>query len=237
MIDTHMHCINNVDDGAANYDESLTMLSFAKIQGIDKVICTPHNSAFDYNYNKVIENYKILRVQSMQETGGVSLYLGCEINCSKENISLVIDKIRNKIYPTMNNTNHVLIEFDRDILVKDMIYICLKIISNDYVPVIAHVERYNNLNEEYYRLVDLQEMECKMQINAYSLENEKDEYIKDFARLIVRNNFATYLGSDAHRPGHRPPSYKEGLLYLKENVTEEYFNKLVNDNAKNDFKL
>ena len=229
-----MHCIDSVDDGAINYDDSLNLIKLAINQNVNKIICTPHNDAFDFNREKVINNFKKLRVAKMSE---LSLYLGCEIACSKENINIIIGKIKRKIYPTINNTNYVLIEFSRNITFSDINYIVLKLIANDYIPIIAHTERYNNLNEEYYRLVDLQDMGCKMQINAYSLENERNEYIKDFARLIVKSRFASYIGSDAHRSNHRPPLYKDGIEYLKKNTTPVYFKKIIYSNAITDFNL
>ena len=51
MRDVHCHILPNVDDGAKDLNESLSMLEAAKRAGITSIVCTPHcrDPYFDYD--------------------------------------------------------------------------------------------------------------------------------------------------------------------------------------------
>ena len=42
MIDTHLHILPEVDDGASSIEESIGMAKIALESGVDRVIATPH---------------------------------------------------------------------------------------------------------------------------------------------------------------------------------------------------
>ena len=75
-------------------------------------------------------------------------------------------------------------------------------------------------------------MGCRIQVNAYSLQEELDEEIRDWARQIVRAENADFLGTDAHRTYHRPPQAAGGLTWLYENCRAEYAQALSFGNAR-----
>lgn len=43
-----------------------------------------------------------------------------------------------------------------------------------------------------------------IQINAYSLSEEKNAIRRDFARQLLKDKMVMFIGSDAHRINHRP---------------------------------
>ena len=49
MIDTHMHLIPGMDDGAEDMEMALVMMIRAKQQGISQIIATPHSEAFHFS--------------------------------------------------------------------------------------------------------------------------------------------------------------------------------------------
>ena len=52
MIDIHTHLLYDVDDGAESLQESLDMLKYAKEQGVDAIILTPHYRHGMFPYQK-----------------------------------------------------------------------------------------------------------------------------------------------------------------------------------------
>ena len=86
---------------------------------------------------------------------------------------------------------------------------------------------------ENMELVDcFRELGALIQLNAYSLFDEMDDSIKNWARLLVQERKVDFLGTDAHRTYHRPPSAEYGLNWLYENVETEYAMAIAWKNAE-----
>ena len=82
-------------------------------------------------------------------------------------------------------------------------------------------------------LVDrFRELGALIQINVYSLFDEDDSSIKNWARRLVQDRKVEFLGTDAHRTYHRPPSAEWGLNYMYENVEQEYVEAIAWGNAQ-----
>ena len=82
-------------------------------------------------------------------------------------------------------------------------------------------------------LVDrFRELGALIQLNAYSLFDEIDESIKNWARRLVQERKVDFLGTDAHRTYHRPPSAEMGLNWLYENVERDYADAIAWQNAE-----
>lgn len=58
MSDIHMHIIPGVDDGAYDMEMAKDILLRAYMQGIRRIIATPHSSAFLYNREKVYDCFR-----------------------------------------------------------------------------------------------------------------------------------------------------------------------------------
>ena len=76
------------------------------------------------------------------------------------------------------------------------------------------------------------ERSALIQLNAYSLFDEMDDSIKNWARRLVLEQKADFLGTDAHRTYHRPPSAEMGLNWLYENVERDYADAIAWKNAE-----
>ncbi len=106
---------------------------------------------------------------------GLSLYKGCEILCYREEMPEIISNIKNDIFPTMNGTDYMLLEFDPHGTegVEEMIYCLNYALDAGYTPIIAHVERYKTIYDDPLTdLIRLKEMGCLVQINLYSVEQD-----------------------------------------------------------------
>ncbi len=59
-----------------------------------------------------------------------------------------------------------------------------------------------------------------------------DNSIRNWARKLVLEKKADFLGTDAHRTCHRPPSAERGLNWLYENVERGYAEAIAWGNAQ-----
>lgn len=233
MIDIHMHLIPGVDDGAEDEMMALMMLLRAQDQGIRGVIATPHSSAFDDNAAGTKEAYRLLRAKVSQMFPDMKLYPGCEVYCETEIMDQVLEALDSGRYPTMNGTNYVLMEFSQWVYPENTAACVEALVNAGYIPIIAHMERYKYLWDNMELVERFRSFGALIQLNVYSLFDEMDDSIKAWARRLVLEQKVDFLGTDAHRTYHRPPSAEMGLVWLYENTEREYADAVSFGNAEN----
>ena len=92
-------------------------------------------------------------------------------------------------------------------------------------PIIAHVERYQWLQDRPDILFDWVDRGLILQSNAGALlrEGESEKII----RRLIDYNMVKVLSSDAHHPDRRPADLGSGLMYVSERVGEEKARELL----------
>ena len=229
MIDIHMHVIPGVDDGSRSVEESLEMLREAYRQGTDIIIATPHSFAFSWTPELPRKQYALLKEKADEAGIPVQLFFGAEILCDRYSVDEILEKLRSGIYPTMNGTKYVLIEFSPHIPEDDAVY-CTKLVrDNGYIPVIAHAERYRFMNIRSARI--LRSLGALIQINVYSVFLEKKDWIRENARSLLQEKLADFAGSDAHGISHRPPQESSGIQYMYDHYDPDYIDRVLYENA------
>lgn len=236
MIDIHMHLIPGVDDGAEDEEMALLMLLQAKDQGIRAVFATPHSTAFDEDPAGTKEAYRQLRARAARIFPEIRLYPGCEIYCETGRMRWVLAGLESGKYPTMNETKFVLMEFSQWVMPENTSPCVEALVNAGYTPIIAHMERYQYLRDNMALVDQFRELGAKIQLNAYSLFDEMDDSSKNWARRLVLEKKADFLGTDAHRTYHRPPSAEMGLTWLYENADPEYADAISRGNASSFLK-
>lgn len=233
MIDIHMHLIPGVDDGAEDMMMSRVMLIRALEEGVRTVFCTPHSECFEYDE----EGGRILFDRLKNNVGriypDVRLYLGCEVFCEAGMMKHVLEKLNTGWYPTMNASRYVLMEFSPYTEEKDAAACVSAMLGAGYKPIIAHMERYRCLQGNMELVDQFRKDGVRIQINAYSLsDKEENEAIRNWARRLVLERKADFLGTDGHKSYHRPPSAAMGLDWLYGNVDETYADAVAWGNAE-----
>ena len=232
MIDIHMHLIPGVDDGAEDMEMALVMLIRSKQQGVAQIIATPHSEAFHFLMEDIRVTFQRLVDTATKICPDMKLYLGCELYCEAEIMEQVLELLDLGVYPTMNGTEYVLMEFSQWVYPKNTLPCVKTLVNAGYKPIISHMERYKHLQSNMELVDQFRAMGALIQLNAYSLFDEMDESIKNWARQLVQERKVDFLGTDAHRTYHRPPSAEYGLTWLYENVEREYADAIAWDNAQ-----
>lgn len=232
MMDIHMHLIPGVDDGAMDVNMALSMMNHARNQGIRGIFATPHSSAYENSPRQTKENFLLLRDQARKFLPDLELYSGCEVFCEENAMAQVLEALRSGAFPTMNGTNCVLAEFSQWVSPESAEFCVKALAENGWIPIVAHMERYAYLRENMALVDTLRAVGARIQVNAYSLQEEEDESIKNWARRLVTERRADFLGTDAHRTYHRPPSAAPGLKWLYENMDKDYADQLAWGNAR-----
>lgn len=241
FYDTHMHIIPNADDGSWSIDMSDRMLGMAYLQGVRKIIATPHSYAFESNLEQIYKSYQEVKALAENKYRGLQLYLGSEIRFSRSLIGRNLADLKAGLLPSMNGTKYVLTEFSNHVTWEEAEACADSIVKAGWIPILAHVERYKNLFEKRSgsgKIIEgLMEKGCLCQINVYSVYDEQSEEIKRNAREMIERKQVHFLGSDAHRTNHRPPSIFDGMKYLYANYEKEYIDEIAYKNSGRLLKL
>lgn len=237
MTDIHMHIIPDVDDGPVDLNMALSMLDLARQEEIRAIFATSHSSAYDNYALKSRQGFSNLKDLAARFLPQMDIYLGCEVYCDESWLDETVKKLSSGVYPTMNGTHYVLIEFSTWVRRQAALNCVERILKAGYTPIIAHMERYFYLRFDRELVSALRKMGALIQVNAYSAYEESEDEVREWARWILRNKMVDFLGTDAHRTGHRPPNALTGLRWMAENLEEEYFRAICSGNAKKYLKI
>lgn len=238
MIDIHSHIIPNVDDGAKNIDITLDMLRLARESGTKKLVLTPHYflGRFEVNREKIEKIAIRLKELLIKENIDLEIYVGQEVYFTK----YIIEQLQSGEIATINNSKYLLIEFNMNSIDKEALEIIHEMKIQGIVPVIAHPERYVEFQKKPSLINQYMEMGCLFQLNANSLSGLLGRESEKLAKMYLKENLYSFLGSDAHGNGRRNTNiqqYKsiiEGINcdFIKQS-TENGIKLLNNQDIKN----
>lgn len=231
FIDIHSHILPGVDDGARNAEESLAMLRIAVKEGIGQIIVTPHQKPDRHcvSGNGLMERMEEL--QSLAKTEGLDIRLhpGGEIFFRQG----LADELSNGKLCTLAGSRYVLVEFFPDEhydYIRDGLY---SLLAAGYRPVVAHVERYIQINKSGERQAELLDMGCCYQVNAGSLTGSCGFGMKRTAWQLVKEEMVHFVATDAHRAeGNRTPRMLRCAKLLEKKCSAEYVAQLLYRNAE-----
>lgn len=226
MIDFHSHILPNIDDGARNIEQTTKILKEAQEAGFSKIISTSH---YIEEYYESDENERKQLVQeAKQQINNVDIYLGNEIFITDNMIQL----IKEKKASTINDSKYVLFELpmnSKPMNTKEIVY---RLIENDYIPVIAHPERYTYVqnNPEYVK--ELFDMGALFQSNYGSIIGMYGTKAKKTIKKLLKENLIQFLGSDVHYENQIYPKIPKAIKKLRKILSEEELEELTTTNAQ-----
>lgn len=226
ICDVHCHILPGVDDGAKTMELSLEMLRKEYQDGVRSILLTPHfrREMFEPSMDEIYEAFDALTF-AVRRTR-LRLYLGCEYHVNMEMCEDLLLGRR----PTLAGSPYVLCEFssgDSASYIKER---CYQLASRGFIPVLAHIERYQALTKDFDLISELIEFGCRMQVNAGSILGKDGFNAKRFCKKLIREDMLHYIGSDAHDMKSRPPLLGECAEYLEKKCGYDYTQKVMRDN-------
>jgi protein-tyrosine phosphatase len=197
MIDIHTHILPGVDDGASDMEESIKILEKGRSEGIKTFVLTPHiRDNSDWNkINYIKETFISLNEECMGRGLDVKLILGAELFLTPD----LPDRLKDNTIVTINGSGrYVLVElpfYQMPIYTDDVLF---KLLMEEFIPIIAHLERYMYLNGKDEVIKKWVENGIIIQINTGSLNGQYGMRVKSFAKKLLKNDVVHLLGSDVH---------------------------------------
>ncbi len=223
-IDIHTHILPKVDDGSKNMEQTIEMLKMAHSQGVRAIIATPH---YDLGRRITVEKIQEITQRVREEAEKIDcnfkIYSGCEIFYEDG----CVQALKEKKAMTMAGSRYVLVEFGIG-EAYDRIYAGMKeMIAEGYIPIIAHIERYECLQKKRGRVAELIELGCLMQVNLKSLQGSPFQKPAASARRYIRENQVHFLASDCHNIKTRGPQIEDMLRKAKIHINENNINQML----------
>jgi len=230
FTDIHTHLLPGADDGAQSMSQTLRLLRMAWGNGTRTVFLTPHyRGKYKRNTPDVLkENFAWLQEMVAAELPGMQLYLGQEIAYEND----APEAMHQGRVLLMNDSQYVLLEFRTNSLRSQMITGVSETIRCGFVPIVAHVERYDIARKELDLVDELLDMGALLQLNADSILGTNGFGIKHFCYKLLREQKVHFVASDAHDTTHRPPLLRECFLKTHKKYGAEYAAALFYDNAQ-----
>ncbi len=232
MIDIHCHILHGVDDGSGDITDSLEMAQLAAENGTKAIFATPHCNMPHYfeNFWSTQLEQKLSDFQKKLNDRGVDLKVYCGQEIYLEDGFLQLLKQNELI--TLNRSRYALIELDFYERANEAYKKIAALVSEGYVPVVAHPERYAFVAEDKYAPAKLRQLGALLQINSGSLNGDFGTKPKRAAESILKNQLADFVASDAHSQYGRTPDLSKAHEFVCENFSYEYADVLFKINPK-----
>lgn len=225
MVDIHSHVLHGVDDGARTIEDSVSMLTLAADAGTTDIVATSHANT-EYVWDRAIVD---VRVKEIQAAAGnrIRVHPGCEMHLTFDNIN---DAIANPKKYTIAHKQWLLVEFSDFIIFQNTSDILHRLRDAGMLPIIAHPERNQILQNRFDSLVKWVEEGAYLQLTAQSLLGTFGVGTRKFSERLIEKGLVHFVASDAHDSSYRVPKLDEAHKWLAARYGQDYANALTVDN-------
>ena len=224
FIDLHTHILFNVDDGSNDIETSLEMLRRQIEQSVSHVVLTPHVQSRVQKYGRDVhqKNFLALKQAVIKENLPINLYLGAEV------------LYRSHLTPnyqalTLGQSPYLLLEFStkEEQPIEEIVY---DISRMGFIPIIAHIERYNYLTLSDIELI--KKTGALIQVNTTSvLGLDKSVQVRKVMKLFTAG-LVDLVASDCHNLDLRSPNLRICYTALQKHVDQAMLDVIFKDNPK-----
>lgn len=228
MIDLHTHIVFDVDDGSKSIQDSLEILKIAHERGIKAMFATPHFIEGYVMPDALLVKERVLELSRHMKTSGLDMpiYSGHEIMLDYN----TLDHLKEGRALSLNDTRYVLVEMPMHTQLNNLNEIFFNFQVSGYVPVIAHPERYDYVQDNPALIEDWITKGALLQINLLSLYNKYGDKAKKTAIKLLKSHMYHFVGSDVHSHQSTALSVSTPLAKIKELVDHHVYKDIVHNN-------
>lgn len=251
MIEIHSHVLYGMDDGSADLQESLLMLSDYAAQGVTEIACTPHllpeTFASLESLNAFLDerDRKIATLQDAASEKGLTIQLrpGTELMLSTAMLPYIkIPTVAERL--TLKGGSYVLVELPHVLTggVRMLDGLLFQLQLAGLLPILAHPERTAH-NDGVLSVFKewVKSGRILMQVNAGHivedprLSPERQERYRRRRPIVcqmIEAELVHFIASDAHDHQYRPPQNQLAFSELKKQYGEQHAWRLCTDNPR-----
>lgn len=198
--DMHSHILPGIDDGAPNIETSLELVKGLMQLGVKQSIATPHVIGDMYRNNADTVNNALAILRNALAENNIDYKVNAAAEYMLDFYFLELLEKNEKLLTIKDNI--ILTEFSYAERPQKIEQILFPIITEGYQPILAHPERYAYFHSDYKIYHHLNDIGFLLQVNLLSLTGYYGVNVAKAAQYILKNNLATFSGTDLHHDRH-----------------------------------
>ncbi len=223
MIDFHSHILPEMDDGADSVETSLAMLRESRRQGVDLICATSHFYADEEDPASFLARRSAAYLRLRTAMG------------SSPDYPIIVPGAEVLYFPGISGAEEVL-----DLRLKGTPFLLIEPPMMPWsetmleevelcgqtlrcIPVVAHIDRYMRMLNDYSLFERLRDRRILIQVNAsFFLHRDTVEFALE---SLAQDRFH-FIGSDCHDPEYRRPNMGDAAQVIREAGLEPQLFKL-----------
>ena len=231
MVDLHCHILPKMDDGAQTMAESVEMAGLAWKSGVKQMAATPHFPGTEESLAmlpRILERTRQLQARLRENRIPLELVPGGEVLCLPQTPELA----RRGLLPTLGQGRYVLTEFPFDMPGEEISRMLMLLHRWDYLPVVAHPERYDAVREEPSLGQYWFDCGYGLQINKDSVLGLFGQSVRNTAWELLARGTVHVIASDAHHLRERNPDFTRICQWAGAHLEPGYAEILLRENPR-----
>lgn len=223
--DIHSHILPGIDDGSPDVDTSINLIEGLMEMGVTKSVATPHiiSDIYRNNADTINAALAVLKKELIKRK------IKFEVSAAAEYMmdAYFFELLQNKSKLLTVHENIILTEFSYASMPHSPEKMSFAIITEGYIPILAHPERYPYYYNNYKMYDHLKDLGFLLQVNLLSLTGYYGKEAAKAAFYLLKNDLVSYLGTDLHHERH--------MEAFKEAFRKDVFRKHLGDKEWNRF--
>lgn len=197
FTDIHSHILYGLDDGAKSLSDTQELLQSLKSFGFEQFVATPHTTPLVWENTKegIVDQYE--KVKAELDLSGDVLRVASEYLMDDS----FLKRLEQEKLLTLKE-QYVLVEMSYINPPIQLYEIIMQLLSQGYIPVLAHPERYNFYKNDYESFKKLKNAGCLFQMNLLSSVGYYGGDIAQIADYLLKEKMYDFVGSDVHHQRH-----------------------------------
>ena len=218
LVDIHCHLLPGIDDGARSLDEAIVMARMAVEQGVETVICTPHQLGGFQNRGGDIRQ-RTSELQQLLHEHNVPLQVlpGADVRIEPD---MIAGLDSGDVLSLGDRRKHVLLELPHE-LYFPLEGVLEQLGGLGMIGILSHPERNQGLLRDRVVVEHLVDQGCLMQVTAGSLAGTFGPHSQEMAQWMVDGGLVHFVATDAHGSQSRRPLLGRAFAQLCELHSEQ----------------
>ena len=219
FVDIHSHFVYGLDDGARTITEMETMLDAAHADGVVSLFATPHVTPGMKPFDaEKYENHLNQARRYCRDRGyNMQLFSGAEILYTP----MLQQYCMEHRLPTLGDSEFVLMEFVPGVKLQELESALTLMKRNGYIPILAHIERYNCLYRGKTAAKLKERYNVRYQVNANTVLSDQGYFRTRKIRSWFENELVDFIASDAHNVQNRRTKLRKAFSTLKKQYGQQ----------------